>query len=182
MLSRHCRRPVDRDQALCPAKGGLAVPFTPFHLGPGALFKAIGGDRFSFMIFGGAQILMDVEPLVRILRHDAVLHGLTHTIAGAFAVAGASVLLGVPITNMLIRGFTIASPITWAVGVISALVGTFSHILLDAIMHADMNPLWPFAYGNALLGLISVGTLHLVCVACGGIGTIAIALRALRRS
>ena len=53
------------------------MPFTPFHLGPGALFKAIGGNRFSFMVFGGSQVLMDVEPLVHILRGDAVLHGIS---------------------------------------------------------------------------------------------------------
>ena len=32
------------------------MPFTPFHLGPGALIEAIGGERFSFMIFGGSHM------------------------------------------------------------------------------------------------------------------------------
>ena len=27
------------------------MPFTPFHLGPGAAFKAIGGKHFSFMVW-----------------------------------------------------------------------------------------------------------------------------------
>ena len=49
------------------------MPFTPFHLGPGAVFKAIGGRHFSFMVFGGAQVLMDIEPLVGILRGSVVL-------------------------------------------------------------------------------------------------------------
>ena len=62
------------------------MPFTPFHLGPGALIKAVGGERFSFMIFGGSQVLMDVEPLVRMIRGDAVLHGMSHTIAGALVI------------------------------------------------------------------------------------------------
>jgi hypothetical protein len=42
------------------------MPFTSFHLGPGAVFKAVGGRHFSFMIFGGSQVLMDVESLVHI--------------------------------------------------------------------------------------------------------------------
>jgi hypothetical protein len=41
------------------------MPFTPFHLGPGALFKAAGGEHFSFTIFAGSQVLMDIEPLIR---------------------------------------------------------------------------------------------------------------------
>ena len=39
------------------------MPFTPIHLGPGAALKAIGGRHFSFMVFGGSQVLMDIEPL-----------------------------------------------------------------------------------------------------------------------
>jgi hypothetical protein len=53
------------------------MPFTPFHLGPGAAVKAIAGDDFSFIVFGGAQALMDIEPLVHMVRGDAVLHGLS---------------------------------------------------------------------------------------------------------
>ena len=62
------------------------MPFTPFHLGPGAAFKAIGGKHFSFMVFGGTQVLMDIEPLVAILRGSPVLHGVTHTILGALVI------------------------------------------------------------------------------------------------
>ncbi len=59
------------------------MPFTPFHLGPGALFKAVGGRHFSFMVFGGTQVLMDIEPLLGLIRGWPVLHGYTHTLAGA---------------------------------------------------------------------------------------------------
>jgi hypothetical protein len=31
-----------------------AMPFIPFHPGPGAAFKAIGRQRFSFMVSGGS--------------------------------------------------------------------------------------------------------------------------------
>jgi hypothetical protein len=44
------------------------VPFTPFHLGPGLAFKAVSGKHFSFMVFAGAQVLMDIEPLVAIIQ------------------------------------------------------------------------------------------------------------------
>jgi hypothetical protein len=37
-------------------------------MGPGLALKAAGGRRFSLLIFGFAQVLIDVEPLVRIVR------------------------------------------------------------------------------------------------------------------
>lgn len=154
------------------------MPFTPFHLGPGALFKAAGGERFSFMIFGGSQILMDVEPLVHIIRGDPVLHGTSHTVAGAFVIAIASAVAGRPICSALLaRSGIMDRPISWSVAWVSAFVGTYSHILLDAIMHRDMNPLWPFARGDPLLGLISVTALHVFCVACGVAGGVIVGLR-----
>ena len=69
------------------------MPFRPFHLGPGAMFKAIGGRHFSFMVFGGAQVLIDIEPLIGILRHQSILHGYTHTIAGALVIGASGAVL-----------------------------------------------------------------------------------------
>lgn len=159
------------------------MPFTPFHLGPGAAFKAIGGDRFSFMVFGGSQILMDLEPLVRIIRGDAILHGISHSVAGAFAIGLASAIIGRPVTNAARRYSTIiAHPVSWTVALASAFVGTYSHIALDAVMHADMNPFWPFAAGNPLLGALSLDKLHLSCVVSGVLGGGVIAIRAMRKA
>ncbi len=56
------------------------MPFTPFHLGAGAALKAIGGRHFSFMVFGGSQVLMDIEPLIGLVQGWDVLHGYTHTL------------------------------------------------------------------------------------------------------
>jgi len=157
---------------------GANVPFTPLHLGPGALFKAAGGERFSFMIFGGSQVLMDVEPLVHMIRGDAVLHGISHTVAGALVIGIVSAAVGRPVcSNLLHRAGVIDRPISWAVAWVSAFVDTYSHIALDAVMHGDMNPLWPFAYGDPLLGVLSVRALHLLCVACGAVGGLVVGLR-----
>jgi hypothetical protein len=85
------------------------MPFTPFHLGPGAAFKAIGGRHFSFMVFGGSQVLMDIEPLIGILRGSAVLHGYTHTLAGALGIGALAALIGKPISSFVLRGDPSAS-------------------------------------------------------------------------
>lgn len=48
-----------------------------------------------------------------------------------------------------------------------ALVGTPSHLLLDAVMHVDVRPFWPFLAANPLQGWVSIEALHWGCVAAG---------------
>ena len=40
------------------------MPFTPLHMGPGIAVKAVLQGSFSLMVFGWAQIVMDIQPLV----------------------------------------------------------------------------------------------------------------------
>ena len=59
------------------------MPFTPMHLGVGAVAKAAGARHFSFLIFAGSQVLMDLEPLYRMLNADLIIHGRSHSVLGA---------------------------------------------------------------------------------------------------
>lgn len=124
---------------------------------------------------------MDVEPLVRMIRGDAFLHGVSHTVVGAVVIGMISAAIGRPIGNAALRISGIGDGrIGWMVAAASALIGTFSHIGLDAVMHGDMNPVWPFAHGNGLLDIVSHGALHLFCAASAVAGASIIAFRALR--
>lgn len=159
------------------------MPFTPIHLGPGLAFKAIGGRHFSFMVFGGAQVLMDIEPLIGILRGWAVLHGRTHSLLGALLIGLLAGAIGRPISAACLRWLRIPhAPFTWSAAFAGGLLGTYSHVLLDAIMHYDMQPAWPLLPANPLLRWISVDELHLLCVALGGFGCIVLAARAAWRN
>ena len=147
------------------------MPFTPIHLGPGLAFKAIGGRHFSFMVFGGAQVLMDLEPLIGILQNRDVLHGVTHTGLGALVIGSVAAVIGKPISTMVLRWRKIPHPpLTWLAAMTGAYVGTCSHVLLDAIRHADMAPAWPLLRGNPMLDLINIDQLHLACLAAGVVG------------
>lgn len=155
------------------------MPFTPFHLGPGVLAKSLLGPRFSFMVFGGSQVLMDVEALVRIYRNDAILHGPSHTVAGAVLIGLAAGFLGRPVSLFVLETLRITHhDISWRVSFSTAFLGTCSHIALDAIMHADMNALFPFAQGNGLLSFFSVAELHALCLITGLLGCGVLFLRA----
>lgn len=151
------------------------MPFTPFHMGPGILLKALLHGGFSLIVFGWAQILIDIQPLVVLLRGEGHLHGATHTWLGALLIAPVAAVSGKPLSEFGLRVLGISPAddpirIAWWVAWASAFIGTFSHVLLDAIMHADLEPLAPFAGGNTLLGLLDVAQLHQFCIYAGLVG------------
>ena len=160
------------------------MPFTPFHIGPGLAVKAVSGRYFSLMVFGFSQIAIDIEPVVRIIRGDAVIHGFTHTYLGATLVGIISFVVGRPICQFLLKSWTPdpGSPflswlrgqelISWPAAVAGAFVGTYSHVFLDSIMHPDMRPLAPLSNANGLLQSISVGALHTLCALSGVFGAL----------
>jgi hypothetical protein len=151
-------------------------------MGPGLALKALAGRHLSLMVFGFSQVAIDIEPLVRIIRGDAVLHGFTHTYLGATLVGLVSALVGRPVCQFLLRywnpdpsspflnWFPTAKAIPWSAAFVGAIVGTYSHVFLDSIMHSDMQPFAPGSDANALLQVISVETLHLACVLSGMLG------------
>jgi len=160
------------------------MPFTPFHMGPGLAVKAVSGRHFSLMVFGFSQVAIDIEPLVRIIRGDAVLHGFTHTYLGATLIALVSVVVGRPVCQFFLNYWTPdpSSPflnwlrgrrfISWPAAFAGAFVGTYSHIFLDSIMHSDMQPLAPLSDANTLLHVVSLEGLHLLCVLSGVLGAL----------
>lgn len=147
------------------------MPFTPFHMGPGILVKALLQGSFSLMVFGWAQIIMDIQPLVVMITGEGHLHGFTHTYVGATLLAIFSALTGKYLSEIglyvlgLNRQWQIR--ISWPVTVLSAFVGAYSHVLIDSVMHHDMAPFFPFSEASPLLDLISVYALHEVCVYSG---------------
>ena len=164
------------------------MPFTPFHMGPGAAIKAVCGKYFSLMVFGSAQVMIDIEPLIRILRGDSVVHGLSHTYLGAFLIGAFSLVAGklfcaylLRVWNFLtkpkyLRWLNINGTISWLSAATGAFIGTFSHVLLDSVIHADVRPFAPFITSNELLDFLPAGWIYLFCVFLGIFGLFAMAL------
>lgn len=164
------------------------MPFTPFHMGPGIMVKALTGHYFSLTVFGFSQIVIDIEPLVRILRGDEVIHGFSHTYVGALIIGLFSLLAGKPFCEWVVNiwnqltGFKfllwlqVQTRLSWFAATTGAFIGTFSHVLLDSIMHSDMHPLSPFSYENGLLNLMPAGWLYMLCAVLGVFGVIVFAV------
>jgi hypothetical protein len=153
------------------------MPFTPLHMGPGILLKALLQGSFSLMVFGWAQIVMDIQPLYVLLsdsRH-LELHGFSHTYLGASLLAVLSALSGKHLSEFglkLLGLSSLAQPIkiVWGIAFFSAFLGTYSHVVLDSIMHADIKPYYPFATGSHLFDIIDTEQLHKLCIYSGVVG------------
>ncbi len=150
------------------------MPFTPVHMGPGILLKSLLQGSFSLMVFGWTQIIMDLQPLYVMVSNSTrfELHGFSHTYLGATLLAVLSALSGKYLAEIglkLLEFSTRAQPIKigWRIAFFSACLGSYSHVALDSIMHADLQPYYPFAVGNPLLDIIDMTQLHEFCFYTG---------------
>jgi hypothetical protein len=165
------------------------MPFTPFHMGPACVAKPLAGSTFSMTVFGFANVAMDVQPLVHMLRGEGILHGVSHTFLGGTVIGIFSVLAGRPLCQWLLNRWTpdpgdrfmswLRGPrvLTWPSAIIGAFFGTYSHVVLDSMIHADVRPFAPFDEGNPLLGLVSFEAMHLLCVGISVLGLIGFYVR-----
>jgi Domain of unknown function (DUF4184) len=169
------------------------VPVTPFHLIAATPIKAIVPRQFSWSVFTLTNIVIDLEPISVFLVTLEPRHLFFHTIIGATLVAALCATIGVgwcesaiKIWNEEIRGKpeekwfksneTISKFSAW----FSALIGAWTHLLLDSFMHYDIRPLSPFTDANVLLGVISIGWLYSICLTLGLIGFVLLLIRRLK--
>lgn len=144
------------------------MPVTPFHFGPAAALHALAPRHISFWAFCGANVLIDLESGYNLLRHQYPVHAFLHTYIGATLIA---VLM--PVLYLLLRRvaawFDLPNLLGWksltlkAVA-LGAVLGAYSHVLLDSVMHADIMPLLPFSPHNALYQWVSLSVLHWFCL------------------
>ena len=160
------------------------MPFTPFHIAAGASVKAIAPRHFSWSIFTLTNILIDCEPLYYHFTEGMLSHKFFHSIIGASIVAVACATLGKPLCEYGLKlwnnslapedkkwlgsGIKISHLSAWT----GAVIGAYSHLILDSIMHFDIKPLEPFTDENQLLGIIDLINLHLICIVLLAVGAI----------
>jgi membrane-bound metal-dependent hydrolase YbcI (DUF457 family) len=147
------------------------MPITPFHFGPGAALHAVAPRFVSFLAFCAANVLIDIEPLYYLLTRQYPLHRFFHTYIGA-AIVAASTAAILAVSIRVARALRLPNTFDWhdlgmrAVAV-GAIAGTFSHVLLDSVMHPDIKPFAPFSDSNPLLGVVPLQALHWSCVGSG---------------
>lgn len=126
------------------------MPITPLHLAAALPVKQLMKDKFSMGAFIAVNILIDLEPAAVMFfgmdRLGYPLHGFMHTLLGATVA-----MIAVALFEWRLR---------WLA---SAAFGAYSHLLMDATVHADVQPLSPLLDGNPLyMGWME--PLSLVCL------------------
>jgi len=160
------------------------MPFTPIHMGPAMLLKALLQGAFSLIIFGWCQVLMDIQPLVVLISGEGQLHGFSHTFVGSTGIAVIAVITGKPLLEWLLQSgwlvgrqadiklFELDRRLSWGVAVASAFTGSYLHVLLDGMMHADLQPFFPLNSDNPFLYLLRADILQALCLIAGAVGLI----------
>jgi membrane-bound metal-dependent hydrolase YbcI (DUF457 family) len=151
------------------------MPITPFHFGPGAALHALAPQHVSFLAFCAANVVIDVESLYNLVHGHAQVHAFLHTYVGATLVwLGLSALFWLALRMPALAR---RLQLTLRQVAIGALLGAYSHVLLDSVMHADIQPLQPLTAANALHRVMSLSALHWGCVAAGVAALLVIGLR-----
>jgi len=159
------------------------MPITPFHFGPGLMFRAVT-RHVSLGVFVLVNCVIDIEPILAFLITGDPQHRFFHTYLGTtLAAVVVGLLARKPLeaglcwwnrqlspaqTRWFGCGESIASHSLW----IGALAGAWSHIWLDAFMHVDVEPWWPMTTGNTAQGQIDMTELHVILVITGLVGVL----------
>ena len=127
---------------------------------------------------------MDIEPGVRMAAGTDVLHGATHTILGALIIAILVTLIAPVICNGFLAkwnkevtyykmpGLAHSRPVSRSAVIIGAFFGTWSHVVLDGLMHQDIHPLSPFSQANPFMGLMTHDEVYQACTIAGVMGIV----------
>ena len=157
------------------------MPITPFHFGPGAAIHAIAPKQVSFLAFCSANVLIDIEPLYYMVTGQYPLHRFFHTYIGATIIMVVTAVVFFGALNLaskirlpnLFQWQTLNTVPIW----IGSGVGSYSHIVFDSVMHADIAPLSPFSEANPLYRFFSLGELHFFCLLAAIFGVVVLAIR-----
>lgn len=145
------------------------MPFTPFHFGPHACVSLPLYRYVDIPIFIGANVAVDVEPLL-VLSYNLnyPLHGYGHTLLIGGLVGLVFTTAAYPLRSYigrLMAFLRLPYTPTYLKMALSAIVGAWLHILFDAILYLDIQPLYPLQ-SNPLYGVLSQNSVYLICSVC----------------
>jgi len=144
------------------------MPFTPYHFGPAGFIGLLFKKRIDIPAFLLANVAIDIEPLIIMLRHLGwPHHRFCHTFIGATAVAIALAAFLYPLRNLLkkiMHLFRLPYEPTYLKILIWSILGAWFHIFIDSLTHWDMKPFWP-SKARPLLHLIAYNDIINLCLA-----------------
>ncbi|HKZ94751.1 MAG TPA: DUF4184 family protein [Candidatus Bathyarchaeia archaeon] len=123
------------------------MPFTPFHLGPASILALtlLSYVYLPALLLG--SIAPDIEPMIILYFNlPYPLHGFLHTLIGgtllALLLTTLTFILRKPIENIMSL-LKLSQKQSFQRILAGALIGIYSHILLDAYLYTDIQPFYP---------------------------------------
>jgi len=142
------------------------MPFTPFHFGPALFFGLLLFQYLDLPTFLVSNVILDIEPfLVLYLGLSGPLHGPFHSYTiGALVALGTALvmLLAKPVTRPTMSLFQLRQESSPKRIFVTALLGIYIHVTLDAFLYSEMRLLYPLQF-NPLLDMVSSGSVYLFC-------------------
>lgn len=139
---------------------GFKMPFTPYHLGIALLVGVVFYKYLDMIGILVGSVILDVWPfLVLVFGLPYNFHGISHSFLAALVVALIIAAIRFGLNNVLNLKRTFSAIF------LGSVIGTFSHVLLDAPLYNDMVPFWPSSW-NPFFGLFSYRDAVIFSVVC----------------
>ena len=167
------------------------MPFTTFHLIAGTSVKSVAPQYFSFSTFALTNVIIDSEVLYYLFTTGIPSHKFFHTFLGVTLIGIFVGMFCKPICEFVLRIWNktlrmekfgwfrtevkILKFAAWS----GALIGAYSQLILDSIMHRDMSPFFPVSDYNGLQRIISIESLHDLCTGLFVLGILIFVVRKL---
>lgn len=156
------------------------MPFTPYHFGPALLLGILLFPFVDLATIMMAGVIIDLEPIaVLFLNLPYPIHGFFHTYLGASIAALFLSVVVYPLRthlNKLVSLFGLHQRSSFRHIIAGGFVGTYSHVFLDSLLYAEMNPFFPIM-GNPFLGLFLIEAVYAFCIIAGFAGFAVYVLR-----
>ncbi len=124
------------------------MPITPLHFGLMAPIRHVTRRRVSLVSFTLVNLWIDLEAILAWAQGLPLPSHMesSHTYVGAMISAVIVAMLGV-------------RSMPWALG---AFLGALSHVFLDSLVHAHMQPFWPYEGNPMYMGWMAPVSLILM--------------------
>lgn len=157
------------------------MPFTPFHLGPALLLGVLLYRWVDLPTLLLSSIIIDIRAALVVFGPlDPPIHGILTTFAGGTVIA---ILLTAAISSLP------SSIDQWldyrrltdrvsrrAIG-IGAVLGVYSHVILDSIVYTDARPFYPLTWNPFFVDGVKFIPVYVGCTLAGILGIIAFTVK-----
>jgi len=157
------------------------MPLTPFHLGPTLLLGVLLYRWLDLPTLLAGSVIVDVRAALIVFGpFDGPVHGILTTFAGGTIIAlvtGAAVLVLPQSVQSVLNYTRLADTTSASASFGAAIVGVYSHIVLDSLLYTDTHPFYPSAWNPFFIDGVRFIPVYGGCALAGVLGLSMFAVR-----